>query len=150
MPQAHTGSGGEVLHSNQHGNSNSSSSGVPHASSSGVAAQESSSTAAAAGSSSASTPSSSSAAPVSSSSSSATAHSSSGAHAPQQGLWAQRRQRQQAEQLLASSCEVTGPGTYVAAPDWCAVRVCVLPARHMHEFPAMFRVSLRAAWCDKL
>jgi hypothetical protein len=122
MPQPHHGSGNEVVHPPQY-SSSSSSSWAPHPSSSSVAAGDSSTAAAG-------------------NSSSATAHSS--AHAPQQGLWAQRRQRQQAEQLLVSSCEVTGPGSYVAAPDWCAVRVCVLPAKHMHEFPAMFRVSLSA------
>lgn len=60
------------------------------------------------------------------------------------GLWGgrkQQQQQQQAEQLLAASCEVEGPGAYVAAQGWYAIRVCVLPAKHMHEFPAMFRVS---------
>jgi hypothetical protein len=60
------------------------------------------------------------------------------------GLWGrmrQQQQQQQPEQLLAASCEVEGPGAYVAAQGWFAIRVCVLPAKHMHELPAMFRVS---------
>jgi hypothetical protein len=62
-------------------------------------------------------------------------------HPQQPGVWARRRHQQQTEQRLAASCEVEGPGAYVAAPGWFAIRVCVLPAAHMHEFPAMFRVS---------
>jgi hypothetical protein len=55
-------------------------------------------------------------------------------------MWARRRHELQAEQQLAASCEVEGPGAYVDAQGWFAVRVCVLPARSMHQFPAMFRV----------
>lgn len=62
-------------------------------------------------------------------------------HPQQPGVWARRRRQQQTEQQLAASCQVEGPGAYVAAPGWFAIRVCVLPARHMHEFPTMFRVS---------
>eukprot|EP00775_Hariotina_reticulata_P005459 gene5459-5693_t len=40
---------------------------------------------------------------------------------------------------LATRCLVAGAGSYVAAPGWFAVRVCVLPSKHAHEFPAMFR-----------
>lgn len=60
-------------------------------------------------------------------------------HPQQPAVWARRRHQQQTEQRLAASCEVEGPGAYVAAPGWFAIRVCVLPAAHMHEFPAMFR-----------
>jgi hypothetical protein len=42
---------------------------------------------------------------------------------------------------LAARCLVAGAGSYVAAPGWFAVRVCVLPSKHAHAFPAMFRVG---------
>lgn len=61
------------------------------------------------------------------------------------GLWGgsqKRLQQQQAEQVLAASCEVAGAGAYVSAEGWFAVRVCVLPARHMHELPTMFKVGV--------
>lgn len=60
----------------------------------------------------------------------------------------QRQQAAEAEQQLVASCEVAGPGAYVApeAQGWFAVRVCVLPSRHMAEFPTMFRVRLMGLW----
>jgi len=60
----------------------------------------------------------------------------------------QRQQAAEAEQQLVDSCEVAGPGAYVApeAQGWFAVRVCVLPSKHMAEFPTMFRVRLMGLW----
>lgn len=69
-------------------------------------------------------------------------------HPQRPGVWARRRHQQQTEQQLAASCQVEGPGAYVAAPGWFAIRVCVLPARHMHEFPTMFRVSGVQSCCS--
>lgn len=53
-----------------------------------------------------------------------------------------RRPGPSAEEALAASCLVEGAGSYVAAPGWFVVRVCVLPAAHLHELPQMFKVRL--------
>jgi hypothetical protein len=53
-----------------------------------------------------------------------------------------RRPGPSAEEALAASCLVEGAGSYLAAPGWFVVRVCVLPAAHLHELPQMFKARL--------